>query len=51
MKDQSNKPHDYALHDAITGQMGQMAKRKRWWMRKLAGPDGRKYARMLFGRE
>jgi hypothetical protein len=41
--------HDYALHDAISGKGNEIARRKRWWMQKLIGPQRRKYARMLMG--
>lgn len=42
-------PPDYALHNVTTGKMDDLTKRKRWWMEKLAGPQRRKYARMLMG--
>lgn len=41
--------HDYALHNVTMGRMDDLSKRKRWWMQKLAGPQRRKYARMLMG--
>lgn len=38
----------YALHDVFTGRDTETARRKRWWMRRILGPNGRKYSRMLF---
>lgn len=45
----SNHRNDYTLHDVMTRRQTEVANRKRRWMQLLAGPDSRKYARMLFG--
>ena len=47
MKEQRSD-YGYALHDALTGKDTEVARRKRWWMRRILGPNGRKYSRMLF---
>lgn len=48
MENTNNPRIDYPLHDVFTGKQSEMTKRKRWWVRRILGPDGRKYSRMLF---